>query len=250
MLAASRRMKMLSKFPVLAGGLFWAAAANASIGEKRTILTSGDKVHTVHYQLGQSTVLYFGMKPETVICGNKNYFHIDKLKEGLTIQAISNISTNLTVLSQGRRYLFYLTPTTGRNPDTFIDVRWVPDQDTTPTAVRSSKQIVKELTQEFSIGELNFKLIREIIIDDGKRTIVEFELNNTAKATVKTGDVAVLATKSKKALPRQISVFEQDEIKPHSKITARLIVTGESLKNSSLIVKYQGKTSKVQGGLY
>lgn len=241
---------MLNKLLVLAAFVFPAFTAHASIGEKRLILTSGDKVHTVHYQLGQSTVLYFGMKPETVICGNKNYFHIDKLKEGLTIQAVSNISTNLTVLSQGRRYLFYLTPTTGKSPDTFIDVRWVPDQDTTPTAVRGSKQIVKELTQGFSIGSLNFKLIREIIIDDGKRTIVEFELTNTAKVAVKTADLAVLVVKSKKALLRQVSVFEQDEIKPHSKITARLIVTGEKLKDSLLIVKYQGKSSKVQGGLY
>lgn len=241
---------MLSKLLIVGGWLFFTLTVNASIGEKRMILTSGDKVHTVHYQLGQSTVLYFGMKPETVICGNKNYFHIDKLKEGLTIQAVSNISTNLTVLSQGRRYLFYLTPTTSKNPDTFIDVRWVPDQDTTPTAVHSSKQIVKELTQAFSIGELNFRLIQEIIIDDAKRTIVEFEVSNTKKSVVKTADVALLAIRSKKALARQVAVFEQDEIKPLSKISGRLIVTGENLKNSSLIVKYLGKTSKVQGGLY
>lgn len=106
------------------------------------------------------------------------------------------------------------------------------------------------LTQGFSIGSLNFKLIQEIIIDDGKRTIVEFELTNTASVAVKTSDISVLAVKSKKALLRQVSVFEQNEIKPHSKIAARLIVTGENLKNSSLIVKYKGETSKVQGGLY
>ena len=146
--------------------------------------------------------------------------------------------------------MFYLTPVTGKNPDTFIDVRWVPDQDTTPTAVHSSKQIVKELTQAFSIGELNFRLIQEIIIDDSKRTIVEFEISNTKKSVVKTTDVAILAIRSKKALARQVAIFEQDEINPLSKISGRLIVTGENLKNSSLVVKYLGKTSKVQGGLY
>jgi hypothetical protein len=51
----------------------------ATPGNKRTILTSGDKVYTVHYQLGQSTILYFGEKPETVICGNRNYFQIEKI---------------------------------------------------------------------------------------------------------------------------------------------------------------------------
>ena len=106
-----------SLFCLVIIGCLAAVSVNAGVGEKRTILTSGEKVHTIRYQLGQSTVLYFGLKPETVICGNKNYFHIDKIKEGITIQAGSNFSTNLTVLSQGRRYLFYLTPAGGAKPD-------------------------------------------------------------------------------------------------------------------------------------
>jgi hypothetical protein len=58
-------------------------------GNKRTIYTSGDKVFPIYYQLGQSTILYFGVKPEVVICGNKNYFNIEKLKEGITSQPLA-----------------------------------------------------------------------------------------------------------------------------------------------------------------
>lgn len=241
---------MRNRFIVLMASLLSIMTAKASIGEKRTILTSGDKVHTVHYQLGQSTVLYFGMKPETVICGNRNYFHIDKLREGITIQALSTVSTNLTVLSQGKRFLFYLTPTVNGSPDTFIDVRWVPDQEAKPAVVSNTKQVVKELSGGVSLGSLDVKLIREIIIDDGKRTILEFEIANSSKNPVTTSSLSLLAIKSKNPLPRQVSVFEQEELKPNSKVNGRLIITGGTLKNASLVVKYQGQTSKVLGGLY
>jgi len=237
---------MLSSTAVFMVGFLSALMAAASIGEKRTILTSGDKVQTVRYQLGQSTVLYFGMKPETVICGNKNYFHIDKIKEGITIQATSNLSTNLTVLSQGKRFLFYLTPASGGKPDSFIDVRWVPTAETKQVANSSGKQEVRELRGILRAGPLELKLLRGIVIAASKRSILEFEIKNSGKE-LKTSAIEILALKGKRALPHQVAVFEAEALKPGATTKGRLIVTDESLSGLSLLIKYQGNSANLQG---
>ena len=239
---------MLSSSAVLVMGIFSVLLAAASIGEKRTILTSGDKVQTVRYQLGQSTVLYFGMKPETVICGNKNYFHIDKIKEGITIQAVSNFSTNLTVLSQGKRFLFCLVPANGGKPDTFIDVRWVPEGEAKPVAASGkTKQVVRELHGILRVEVLEIKLLREIIIDSSKRSILEFEVKNSGKDLLKTSGMEILAMKGKSALPHQVSVLEQEELKPGASAKGRLILTGGTLAGASLLMKYKGSSTILQG---
>ncbi len=227
--------------------------ANASVGEKRTILTSGEKVHTIRYQLGQSTVLYFGLKPETVICGNKNYFRIEKIKEGITIQAGSNFSTNLTVLSQGRRYLFYLTPSGGAKPDTFVEVRWVPPSETKRLLVTDtvSKQIVRELKGNIRLADIELTLLRGVTFSNSSRTIFEFELKNTGKGQLKTPEIQIaLQQKSGTSLKRQTVAFEVDELKPGSSTKGRMIVIGKIPAGSSLTVKYQNTTGTIKGVIY
>ena len=241
---------MLSSSAMLFAGFLSVLTAMASIGEKRTILTSGEKVQTIHYQQGQSTVLYFGMKPETVICGNKNYFHIDKIKEGITIQGVSNFSTNLTVLSQGRHFLFYLTPASGARPDTFVDVRWVPESEAKPVLIAKTKQVVRPLKGRLNLGTLEFQLVQEITVESAKRSILEFEIKNAGRDALKTSGVEIRALKGVRPLAHQVSVFELDELKPGASTKGRLIVTGESLKTASLIIKSRGKAGKLQGVAY
>lgn len=244
---------MRSRFYLLAAiVLLGCFQSYALVGEKRTILTSGEKVHTIRYQLGQSTVLYFGMKPETVICGNKNYFHIDKIKEGITIQAGSNFSTNLTVLSQGRRFLFYLTPANGAKPDTFVEVRWIPPQEAKRllTSTAGSKQIVKELKGHLRMKALDISLVRQITASDTKRTILEFEVKNSGKDLMKTSNIQIELQKSGRPIPRQVALFELEELKPNANSKGRVIVTGSVLKGSAIKVKYQGITGTIQGVVY
>ena len=241
---------MLNSSALFLLGFFSFLTAVASIGEKRTILTSGEKVHTIHYQQGQSTVLYFGMKPETVLCGNKNYFHIDKIKEGITIQGVSNFSTNLTVLSNGRHYLFYLTPANGAKPDTFVDVRWIPEDETQPAPSDNAKQVVRELKGDLTLGTVQFRLLQEITIESAKRSILEFEVRNSGSDVLKTSGIEIHAFKAKRTLLHQVSVFEMDELKPGATTKARLVVTGEGLKGSSLVLKAKGQTGKIQGVAY
>lgn len=233
---------------VVLTAFFSFAALAASPGDKRTILTSGGRVHTIRYELGQSTVLYFGMKPDTVICGNKNYFNIEKIKEGITIQPLSNFSTNLTVLTQEKRFLFFLTPAKGGQVDTFVDVRWVPEGEARAIAVESGKpwEVVRELNQKLRLGSIEVRLRREIRIESARRSILEFEAQNLSKGILKTSDVEVLVVKNGRPLARQVSVFERDEVRPGEMAIGRLIVTGSDLKTASISASYRGESGKIQ----
>lgn len=225
----------------------------ATPGSKRIILTSGEKVHTIHYQLGQSTVLYFGMKPDTVICGNKNYFNIEKIKEGLTIQPLSNFSTNLTVLTHGKRFLFYLTPAKSGQVDTFVDVRWIPGSDAREViASLKTKISVRELNQKLRLSSLELQFKRVVHIENAKRSILEFEVKNVGKVMIKSSDIEILATRRSLPLAHQVSVFESEEIKPGAMTIGRQIITGSDFKGTSIVANYLGKSGKIQilGVLY
>lgn len=248
-------MKVRSSL-LFVGGLFLlaalAAGAAASPGSKRTILTSGEMVHRIRYQLGQSTVLYFGLRPETVICGNKNYFNIEKIKDGITIQPLSNFSTNLTVMSQGRRYLFFLTPAAGK-PDGFVEVKWIP-----PGQVRSAKrfasqdaEVVREIGQKTKIaGFVEFSILREKALDKGKRRIFEVELKNGGGKSIPANQFEIVASLAGVPLPRQVVVWEADDLRGDGRLRGRVIVSDHNGKALSLVVGYQGKSTKlvVKGG--
>ena len=248
-------MKARSKFGVLIGLLMLVSvevSATVPPGDKRTILTSGEKVYSIHYRLGQSTILFFGLRPETVICGNKNYFNIEKIKEGITIQPLSNFSTNLTVLAQGRRYLFFLTPAKGR-PDGFVEVKWVP-----PGQARSVKalakhdgEMVRDLGQKTKIGNVvEFTVLTEKVLDKGKRRIFEVEMKNLGAKPIPANLFEMVASLGGVPLARQVVVWEGDDLKTKGKLRGRVIVSGHDGKSLSLVVGYQGKSTKliISGG--
>lgn len=239
---------MRSSCLLLAVLLFPIFSPGAVPGDKRTILTSGEKVHTIRYQLGQSTILYFGARPETVICGNKNYFAIEKIKEGITIQPLGSFSTNLTVMNRGKRFLFYLTPAKGREADTFVDVRWVPHDETTlvPSTKAEMKEAVRLLAGRLRVETLDLKLLRAIRIESAKRSIIEFEIRNVGRRMVRSSDVQLLLMKAGRPVANQVTVFEQDEISIGSRSLGRLILTSSDLKSASLVISYLGKSSKIQ----
>ena len=222
------------------------AGASVPSGDKRVIFTSGDKVHQVHYQLGQSTVLYLGLKPETIICGNKNYFNVEKLKEGLTVQPLANISTNLTVMAQGRRYLFFLNPAKGKS-DGFVEVKWVsPEQArSVKTTVKSPNEIVRELGQKTKVGSgIEFSILRERTVDKGNRRIFEIELKNLTSQILSVSLIEVIASLGGVPLSRQVLVWESDDLKSKGKLMGRVIVSGHGEKPLSLIVGFKGKSIK------
>jgi hypothetical protein len=228
--------------------LAFASVVPAVPGDKRTILTSGEKVYTVRYQLGQSTVLYFGIPPETVICGNKNYFNIEKIKNGITIQPLSNFSTNLTILTQGRRYLFYLTPAGSMKPDGFIEAKWVPTNQARPVTKLASAAIerVREIGSRTKIG-VAFALVvlREKSLQMGKRRIFELELKNLGEKDVSTNELEIVGSQGRTPLQRQVVVWESDCIKRKQALLGRLIISDGGNKAINIVVRFQGKNTKI-----
>lgn len=223
------------------------ASATVPPGDKRTIFTSGEKVYPIHYRLGTSTVLFFGLRPETVICGNKNYFNIEKIKEGITIQPLANFSTNLTVLAQGRRYLFFLTPASSR-PDGFVEVKWIP-----PSQARSVKtlagqdaEVVREISQKAKLaGLVEFSVLREKTLNKGKRRIFEIELKNDSGQPIPANQFEIVASLAGVPLSRQVVVWEADGLKKNDRLRGRVIVSEHNGKALSLVIGYQGKSTKL-----
>jgi hypothetical protein len=251
MLRALQSVKVVSKI-ILTAALWGLIGTSSSFAappaDKRTILTSGDKVYTLRYQLGFSTILYFGVKPEIVICGNKNYFNIEKIKDGITIQPLANLSTNLTVISQGRRYLFYLTPAGGARPDGFVEVKWIPTNE-----VRAIKPLASEANQKVTninrkvklSADLELTVLREKSVQNGKRRIFEIEIKNLGKKPISSNSLEVVAALNGVPLQKQVMAWEADTVERKKSLKGRIIVTEASQKTLSLMIGYQGKSTKV-----
>lgn len=247
-----RSAKVRSKFSLLALGsllLLLGESAHAAIpGDKRTILTSGDKVYPIRYQMGQSTVLYFGLKPETVICGNKNYFNIEKIKEAITIQPLSSFATNLTVIIGNRRYLFFLMPAGDSRPDGFVEVKWIPKTDTRPVKPLASRatEIVKAMNQKLKLTQdLELTVSKEIVLENGKKSIFELDLKNLSSKPIRTDSIEIVATINAKPIERQATVWEEDELSSKKTIHGRLIASMDDNKGVTLIFGYRGKSMKL-----
>lgn len=224
------------------------ALAFASVpASKRTILTSGETVHPVRFQMGQSTLLYFGFKPETVLCGNKNYFNIEKFKDGITIQPLSNFSTNLTVIDGSKRFLFYLTPSGASTPDGFIDVKWVSPTDAKPVQPKStSNEVVKPLGQSVKLGnELELRLTSQKSFPPSSRQIIELNIRNLTNREIRMSELEVLALNAKLPSPGQVTVWERDLLKPHESVSGRTICNSKLGNKLSLAVGYKQKTVKI-----
>lgn len=244
---------MRSKFLLLGLSLYaWGAFASQA-GDKRTILTSGEKVHRIGFSLGQSTIIYLGFKPETVICGNKNYFNIEKIKEGVTVQPLANFPTNLSIMDKGKRYLFYLVPATGRAVDSFIDVKWIPESELLPVEKLSSTYGTKvsEIKNRIKVTKtVELTVLRQKAVDGSRRKIFEIELSNESGQIISTEEIAVVAMNGKTAPKGQALVWENDEVKHKKKLLGRLIVPVSIGRSFDLVVRFKGNDTRTKiGGL-
>jgi hypothetical protein len=229
--------------------VFMSFVAIAAIpGNKRTIFTSGEKVYPIRYQLGQSTVVDLGVKPEVVICGNKNYFNIEKLKSGITIQPLRNISTNLTVLSGQKRFLFYLIPAGGKNPDGFIDVKWIPESE--QRAMHSPKQKTDsqvELNQMIKMGsDLEIAIVQLKVSSDGTRKIFELLAKNKGSKAFAMKEIELLVYSGNTIIKNQAIVWEKDNAELKSSVSGRLILLNSKAKNLTLSTRFRGKNLKLK----
>lgn len=216
-------------------------------GNKRTILTSGEKVYPIRYQLGQSTVLDLGVKPDVVICGNKNYFNIEKLKNAITIQPLNNFSTNLTVLSGERRFLFYLTPANGQSPDGFVDVKWVPENEKKVISLgrlKADSQV--SLNQKLKIApQLEIEFLQVKVSFDRSRRIYDLLVRNSGAEEIAVNTIGITAYENGRAVKRQALVWERGTLSKDSSLNGRLIVKKTNGKNITMLAQFKGKNLKL-----
>lgn len=238
------RSKML-----LLGCVLGLSAYASQPGDKRVILTSGEKVYKIGFSLGQSTIIYLGFKPETVICGNKNYFNIEKFKEGVTVQPLAKFPTNLSIIDKDKRFLFYLVPASGRAVDSFVDVKWIPESEVLPVeklkGAHSTK--VSEMTTHVRITkDIELIVFRQKLVDGSQRRILEFELLNQSGVTIKTEEIAIIAMNGKKAPRGQALVWEHDEVRHKKKLFGRLIVPVSIGRSFDLVVRFKGSDTRTR----
>lgn len=239
---------MRSKLFLVTVSILASVSVFASLpANRRTILTSGDIVYPIRYQLGQSTVISFGFKPETVICGNKNYFNIERIKEGLTIQPLSSLSTNLTVISGEKRFLFYLTPSGRAQPDGFVDVKWVSPSEI--TSLKTLTSATDEVTQVSTTLALSLGTSLRVIdlLSSSVRgpSIVNFEFKNDGRSSVNTADLRLAVLNARQPVESQMTVWEKDVVGPKEAVKGRVIFGHGEQRKLRLVVRYGVQTKQV-----
>lgn len=240
-------MKARSSLLVLMVSLSSYALA-AIPGNKRTIFTSGEKVYPIRYQLGQSTVVDLGVKPEVVICGNKNYFNIEKLKTGITIQPLSQYSTNLTILSGQKRFLFYLVPAGAQNPDGFVDVKWIsPSEKKSIRKLEQKADTQIELNQIAKIGpDMEITVVRLKVSSDKNRKIFDLLVKNKSSKPVHANEFELLAFDGNAAAKNQTLAWEKDNINPKSTVNGRLIILNSKANSLIITAKFKNRSLKIR----
>lgn len=209
-------------------------------------MTSGEKVHSIRYQLGQSTIIDLGVKPEVVICGNKNYFNIEKLKTGIAVQPLSNFSTNLTILSSERRFLFYLLPSGAQSPDGFVEVKWIPPQETKLINLRPIKPDTQiELNRKIKLEtDLQIEFVRAKVSPSG-RQIFDIIVKNDSAKLVALNSIEIIAYTGEQPLKHQALVWENETVKEKSYLSGRLIIANVRAKNLILHIRFSKRITKI-----
>ncbi|MFZ4402793.1 MAG: hypothetical protein ACOYOK_01715 [Pseudobdellovibrionaceae bacterium] len=240
-------MKARSSFLVLL--VFLCSNALAAIpGNKRTIFTSGEKVYPIRYQLGQSTVVDLGVKPEVVICGNKNYFNIEKLKSGITIQPLSQYSTNLTILSGQKRFLFYLVPAGAQNPDGFVDVKWV-----SPMEQKSLRKPEQKADTQIEINEIarigpdiEITIVRLKVSADKSRKIFDLLVKYKGSKPIQTNKLELIVFDGNVAARNQALAWEKDSMSPKLTVSGRLIIWNSKAKFLIMSARFKDQSLKIK----
>ncbi len=111
---------MIRLLSVLSVCLFSASA----FARVRTIEMDADGMKTITLAMGRSTVLQFTDTPKKIVSGNSNYFNIEFTGNDVTIQPLSQVSSNLFIYSGHRRFGFLLRVCNCKVYDDLVKVYW------------------------------------------------------------------------------------------------------------------------------
>lgn len=217
----------------------------AFAGKVRTLPTNSQEMPVIHLMTGRSTVLRFLSQPKKVVIGNQNYFSIEFIDSDITLQPLSNTTSNLFVYGDGFTYGFILKVDHSSDYDDLVFVRnKVPNFSLPAPPVKNAAKI------EPSKKDLRFSILsskkEKFDVEGGT-----FKWNESIKSYF--ADVFIL-TKSKKPISSnsmkiQIlannedlttikAVFEKDELLPKIKNRVRIFANVSVKQNLSLKLQY------------
>ena len=95
-------------------------------GEIRILKMNDKKMQNIYLRMGQSTVLRFKERPQKVIIGNQNYFHVEFTDNDITLQPQGLVITNFFVYTKHHTYGFVLKVSQKQAYDDLVRIHWLP----------------------------------------------------------------------------------------------------------------------------
>ena len=208
----------------------------------RTLYTSDQVMQPVYLAMGRSTILRFDEKPKTAVIGNANYFSLEYINNDITIQPQGVVVTNLFVYTESQTYgLILKVGGQGGQYDDLVQVRFRPSYLSLPARALKRPVLVSEaaLHSRFVMkGVLEFDVTKVIKSVAQGLVILEIEISNLSKLSIKTGEIALSLTVGGKDHPYQKATIQKDELPPGGKTDARLIARLADLDSGQLSVIY------------
>ncbi len=95
-----------------------------SYSRVRVVEMNDNKMETITLSMGHSTILHFIDRPKKAVNGNSNYFSIKFTGNDVTIQPLSQLSSNLFIYSGQHRFGFILRVCRCQVYDDLVKVYW------------------------------------------------------------------------------------------------------------------------------
>lgn len=129
-----------------------------------------------------------------------------------------------------------------------MEVKWIPTSQIKPLDLQQSRdsEIVRELNHHTSLSrEIDFSILTEKILENGRIRIFEVELRNSGHQVISSRAFELVARSRGTPLSRQLVVWSRNKLGVNEKLRGRLIINGHIGKSLNLVIGYQGKSTKL-----
>ena len=97
---------------------------SSAFARVRTVEMDSNQMEVIILSMGRATILEFVDSPKKVIIGNSNYFSAEFTGNDVTIQPLSQVSSNIFIYSGHRRFGFQLKVCVCQDYDDLVKIYW------------------------------------------------------------------------------------------------------------------------------
>ena len=193
--------------------ILWLAllTGNLAFGLVRTLTVDETTMAEIHLAMGRSTVLHFTEKPSKVVAGNQNYFNIEFIGSDVTIQPLSQVSSNLFAYGEYHRYGFILKVSGGERYDDLVQIRWKTHSLVLPPVAKTLALPPpnNKVTPDRIASQTFAATVTKVFYNDATHLhVIELEIKD--KTGIASKGVTVDISQNKKTLPITAIVFDKD----------------------------------------